>query len=71
MNVQNDVYNFLTLVGNAIENYDLDFNFIVSRNHLKLEISVKTQDKVLIDTTISDVINYSETFSISYIAKDV
>lgn len=69
VNIENSVYNFLTLVGNAIENYDLKFDFIISRNHLKLEISVKTDDKILIDTTISDVINYSETFSISYIAK--
>ncbi len=69
VNIQDNIYNFLTLVGNTIENYDLKFDFIISRNHLKLEISTKTDEKVLVDTTISDVINYSETFSISYIAK--
>lgn len=68
-NAENKIYNFLTLINNAIENYDLQFDFIVSKNKLKLEISTKSDDKILVDATVSDVVDYSELFSISFISK--
>lgn len=67
--VQNQIYNFLTLVGNIIEYYGIKFEFIIDNGTLKLEISENTDETMLIDTTISDVVDYEETFAISYIAK--
>ncbi|HIS38572.1 MAG TPA: hypothetical protein IAB45_03575 [Candidatus Onthousia faecavium] len=67
--VSNNIYNLLTFINNAIQKYDLDFDFILNGSTLKLQISTRTEDKMLIDTTTSDITNYSEVFSLSYTAK--
>lgn len=67
--VTNDVYNFLTFLNNAIENYELSFDFFVNRNKLLLKISTRENEKLLVDATTSDISNYQETFSLKIVAK--
>ena len=67
--VSNNMYNLLTLINNAIKNYDLDFSFTLNKNTIKFQIAAKTEDKMLIDATTSDISNYTEIFSLNYTAK--
>lgn len=67
--VTNNIYNFLTFINNAIQKYSLNFDFILTKNSIKLQIATRTEDKMLIDTTVSDISNYSEVFSLEYTAK--
>lgn len=67
--VSSNMYNLLTFINNAIKNYDLDFNFILNKDTIKLQIASKTEDKMLIDATTSDISNYTEVFSLNYTAK--
>lgn len=68
-NVTNGIYNFLTLANNAIKNYDLQFDFAIKKKKLIICISTKSAEKTLIDTTTSDVSEYSETFSLEIVSK--
>ena len=68
-NVTNGIYNFLTLANNAIQNYDLQFDFAIKKKKLIICISTKSAEKTLIDTTTSDVSEYSETFSLEIVSK--
>lgn len=67
--VTNNIYNFLTFINNAIQKYSLNFDFVLTKNSIKLQIATRTEDKMLIDTTVSDISNYSEVFSLQYTAK--
>ena len=67
--LSDNTYNFLTFLNNAIENYELKLSFEIESNKLTLNISTRNEEKILIDTTVSDVSNYEETFSMSYTAK--
>ncbi len=67
--VTNNIYNFLTFINNAIQKYSLNFDFVLTKNSIKLQIATRTADKMLIDTTVSDISNYSEVFSLQYTAK--
>lgn len=67
--VTNNIYNFLTFINNAIQKYSLNFDFVLTKNSIKLQIATRTEDKMLIDTTVSDISNYSEVFSLEYTAK--
>lgn len=68
-NITNGIYNFLTFANNAIKNYDLQFDFKIQNKKLIIYISTKTSEKILIDTTTSDISDYSETFSLDIVAK--
>lgn len=68
-NVTNGIYNFLTLANNAIKNYDLQFDFAIKKKKIIICISTKSAEKTLIDTTTSDVSEYSETFSLEIVSK--
>lgn len=67
--VTNNIYNFLTFINNAIQKYSLNFDFVLTKNSIELQITTRTEDKMLIDTTVSDISNYSEVFSLQYTAK--
>lgn len=67
--VTNNIYNFLTFINNAIQKYSLNFDFVLTKNSIELQITTRTEDKMLIDTTVSDISNYSEIFSLEYTAK--
>lgn len=68
--VNNNVYNFLTFLGNCIEKYNVNLNFKLENNHLLIEIfSRKDLDPLLVDATTEDVTSYNETFSLSVIGK--
>lgn len=69
-NITDKTYNFLTFLGNCIETYGVNLNFILDKNKLKIEIYTRKDiEKLLVDTTTSDISNYSETFSLSIVAK--
>lgn len=68
-NITNGIYNFLTFANNAIKNYDLQFDFEIKNKKLIISISTKNTEKILIDTTTSDVSEYSETFSLEIVSK--
>ncbi len=69
VSINNNIYNFLTFINNCIEKYDINFDFKLEKNKIKIDISAKSEEKKLIDSTTSDITNYSETFSLSYVAK--
>jgi len=68
-NITNDTYNLLTFINNVIEKYDIQVNFQLSKQMLNIQVFTKDKKEILIDTTTSDITDYSEVFSLSYIAK--
>lgn len=69
-NMQNDIYNFHTFVTNCSQKYNIVLDFKYEDNKIKLSIYCAEDDEeILIDTTVEDVTNYSETFNTSVISK--
>lgn len=69
-NMQNDIYNFHTFITNCSQKYNIVLDFKYEDNKIKLSIYCAEDDEeILIDTTVEDVTNYSETFNTSVISK--
>lgn len=69
-NMQNDIYNFHTFITNCTQKYNIVLDFKYEDNKIKLSIYCAEDDEeILIDTTVEDVTNYSETFNTSVISK--
>lgn len=69
-NMQNDIYNFHTFVTNCSQKYNIVLDFKYEDNKIKLSIyCAENDEEILIDTTVEDVTNYSETFNTSVISK--
>jgi len=66
----NGIYNFHTFMTNCSQNYNIVYNWILLPNYtLKLQIYQKEQSGVLIDTTTTDISNYTEVYETTVTAK--
>ncbi len=68
-NVENGIYNFHTFITNCSQNYNIVYTFKVENGRLKMAISKQEQEVQLIDTTITDITNYTEVFETNVVAK--
>lgn len=66
---ENGIYNFHTFMTNCTQNYNISYNFNVVDGRLKMTIYKLEETEELIDTNISDVSEYYETFETNVIAK--
>lgn len=73
VNNENGIYNLKTFLGNAKQYYGifLDFDFVDDNGErsIIIKISNKTHSTLKIDTKISDIINYTEIYDVSVLAK--
>lgn len=66
----NGIYNFHTFITNCSQNYNIVYNWILLPNYtLKLQVYQKEQSGVLIDTTTTDISNYTEVYETTVTAK--
>lgn len=68
-NVNNSTYNLLTFINNCIQKYDIKINFMLSKNGIHLTVETKSDNDILIDATTTDILNYTEIYALSYVAK--
>lgn len=67
---ENGIYNFHTFINNMTQNYNIVYDFIVENGRLKMTIkNIENENVELIDCNVSDILNYSETFSTNIVAK--
>lgn len=70
VNTDNGIYNFHTFINNCTQNYNIIYTFSVELGRLKIKIeNIEDQDIEIIDTNVSDISGYSETFKTNVIAK--
>jgi hypothetical protein len=63
------IYNFHTFITNAKQNYDINITYRFEDGKLKLSVYKDTYDTQIIDTSFSDVSEYSEVREVKYISK--
>lgn len=63
------IYNFMTFLGNAREYYGIFLDFSFEEGKLKIAISKKDQPVFKFDSSVSDVDNYLEDYSVDVLAK--
>lgn len=66
---ENGVYNLKTYLGNARQYYGICLDFTFNTESLKITIKRCTQEQLPIDTSISDITEYDETYEVSVLAK--
>lgn len=67
---ENGIYNFHTFINNCTQNYNISYIFKVINGRLKIYIkNLDTVEEELIDTDVSDITDYNETFATNVIAK--
>ena len=66
---ENGIYNFYTFATNCTQKYNIVLNFVYKNKRLVLSIYKETADTQLIDTTIKDIIDYTEVFETEIVAK--
>lgn len=67
---ENGIYNFHTFINNCTQNYNIVYTFTVTNGRMKIAIkNIENDDIQLVDTNVSDVMNYKETFKTNVIAK--
>lgn len=65
----NGIYNFMTFLGNAREYYGIFLDFEFSGGKLRISVSKKEQALFKFDSSVSDVDNYLEDYSVDVLAK--
>lgn len=63
------IYNLLTYIGNAREYYGIFLDFEFTGKTLTITISKKDQETFKFDSTVSDVDDYDEVYSVDALAK--
>lgn len=66
---ENGIYNFHTYITNCTQNYNIVLDFKYKNGRLKLNIYREIYQSKLIDTTVSDITNYTEIFETAIVAK--
>lgn len=64
-----EVYNLKTYIGNTKEQYGIFLDFDFTKTNLNISIYKKEQNKMQIDTTLTDVDSCKETFEIKALSK--
>ncbi len=63
------IYNFHTFIVNAKQNYDINISYTFENGKLKLTVFKESYDSYIIDTSFTDISEYSEVREINYLAK--
>lgn len=67
---ENGIYNFHTFINNCTQNYNIVYTFTIVNKRMKITIeNIENEDVEFIDTNVSDILNYKETFKTNVIAK--
>lgn len=70
VSTENGIYNFHTFINNCTQNYGIVYNFKVINGRLKITIeNIENVGKEIIDTNVSDILNYVETFQTKIVSK--
>ena len=70
VSTDNGIYNFHTFINNCTQNYNICYAFEFKNGRLKILIeNIENKNKEFIDTNVTDIFNYVETFSSNVIAK--
>lgn len=65
----NGIYNFMTFLGNAREYYGIFLDFSFGGGKLRISVSKREQALFKFDSSVSDVDNYLEDYSVDVLAK--
>lgn len=65
---ENGVYNLKTYLGNAKQYYGICLDFVFS-DKLEIRVSKKEEPSIPIDIEVTDISDYTETYSVSVLAK--
>lgn len=68
-NVNNGIYNFHTYITNCSQNYNIVYKFRIDQGRLKMTILKQEEETKLVDTTVTDIANYTEVFETNVVAK--
>ena len=67
---ENGIYNFHTFITNCSQNYNIVYKWtLLPSYNLKLQIYKEEQSNILIDTTTTDISNYTEVYETDVVAK--
>lgn len=67
---ENGIYNFHIFINNCTQNYNIVYAFTIENKRIKITIAnIENEDVELIDTNVSDIVNYTEIFQTNVIAK--
>ena len=70
VSTENGIYNFHTFINNCTQNYSIVYTFTIKDKRLKIAIeNIENKSVELIDTNVSEILNYAETFKANVIAK--
>lgn len=69
VDAENGIYNLKTYLGNARQYYGICLDFSFSGNRLYIVIRKCSLEQLPIDTSISDITGYDETYEVSVLAK--
>ena len=69
VDTENNIYNFHTFITNCTQNYNIVLDFKYENKRLKLSVYKQESEVRKIDTTLSDVCNYTEVFEKDVTAK--
>lgn len=66
---EDGIYNLKTYIGNIKQQYGIFLGFEFTKTNLNISIYKKEQNKMQIDTTITDVVNPVETYKVNVLSK--
>ena len=66
---EDGIYNLKTYIGNIKQQYGIFLDFEFTKTNLNIYIYKKEQNKMQIDTTITDVVNPVETYKVNVLSK--
>lgn len=70
VDTEDGIYNFHTFINNCTQNYGIVYDFEVLNGRLKIKIkNIESIGEEIIDTNVSDILNYVETFQTKVISK--
>lgn len=70
IDTDNGIYNFHTFITNCSQNYNIVYKWTLLESYvLKLEIYQEEESNILIDTTTTDISNYTEVYETTVTAK--
>ncbi len=70
VSTENGIYNFHTFINNCTQNYSIVYDFSFNNGRVKMTIeNIENKEEQLIDSNVSDIFNYVETYKTNIVAK--
>lgn len=69
VDAENGVYNLKTYLGNAKQYYGIFLDFEILNGQLQIHVKKRADEAVQIDSEVSDISEYQETYSVSVLAR--